>query len=155
MIEFVDARCWPLVDLHMPEVVPNDQAAAYLAAYAALFTRGERFALLMDGAELPHHSPTFMTGYMDWVTANHALQQRWCAGAVRLQPDPVARRQVEERMQAWRATGKAPYPTATVADRAAGIAQGLAWLADHQERNGAETPGVAIPHARDHAHVTG
>lgn len=155
MFDFVETRGWPLVDLHMPEIVPDDQATDYVAAYAALFAHGEPFVLLMDGNEVPNHSPTFMTTYLEWVEANRALQQQWCAGAVRIEPDPAVRQRIDDKTRAWRAAGKALYPTATAPDRAAAVAQGLAWLREHRARHGAETSGVSISVARDHANARG
>ena len=149
MIDFVDTRPWPLVELHMPAVIPDDRAADYLAAYAALFARDERFVLLMGGVEAPQHSPAFMAAYLAWGEANRALQRRWCAGAIRIERDPIVRQRIEARARAWHAAGKAPYPIATAPDRAAARVQGRAWLNDHE----LQAPGLFSPGAHDRCHV--
>src|SRR5450830_1477176 len=84
MHQFIDIQSWPLVYLHMPAQVADQDADAALAQITALYARAERFVLVLDGAQLPRHSVRFMRAYTQWSRKNLALQKCFCAGAVRM-----------------------------------------------------------------------
>lgn len=143
MNDFVDTRSWPLAHLHMPLQVSDNQAAELLAQIESLHARAEPFALLMDGAELPRHSPRFMQAYTQWSRDNFALQQRYCVGAVRIEADETLRREYAEKAQAWEKSGPTPYPYHIVATNAEAEALAHVWLAAwHQPTDSASSPLV-------------
>ncbi|AIO69294.1 hypothetical protein DM82_4188 [Burkholderia oklahomensis] len=132
MNDFIDTRSWPLVYLHMPAQVPDTEADARLAQFKALYTRAEPFVLLMDGEELPRHSPRFVSAYVQWSRDNVA-QQRLCAGAIRIEADLARRCVYEEKARAWDRAEHAPYPFRIAATHIEAHAQARAWL---EQRNG-------------------
>lgn len=123
----IDAACWPLVVLRMPNHVPDEDADELLVRIQALYGRNEPFALLLEGAELPRHSPRLMNAYAKWSRDNHALQQRYCVGAVRIEADETRRREYLAKMDGG-AAARMPYPYRVVATRAQAEAQARAWL---------------------------
>lgn len=54
---FLDTHAWPIVFLHMPEQVPDEESANYMAQINQLYARKERFVLCMTGADLPIAHP--------------------------------------------------------------------------------------------------
>ncbi|PWC09769.1 hypothetical protein B4923_18820 [Brenneria roseae subsp. americana] len=113
--EFIDTQYWPLVFLHMPEQVPDEQAGDYLAQIEVLYARHQPFVLCMTGADLPHHSSVFMAAYLQWTTDNVSLQQQYCAGAIRIESDDAKREKYRQWARNWAKSGNAPYLYAVVA----------------------------------------
>lgn len=109
MHDFIDTRSWPLVYLHMPTQVADTDADDRLAEIRALYARAERFVLLMDGEELPRHSPRFVSTYVQWNREN-AAQLHHCVGAIRIEADTTLRQAHEAKARAWNGSGHAPYP---------------------------------------------
>lgn len=107
--EFIDTQHWPLVFLHMPEQVPDEQADDYLTQIEALYARHQPFVLCMTGADLPHHSPVFMADYLQWTAGNVSQQQQYCAAAIRIESDDAKREQYRQWARNWAKTGNAPY----------------------------------------------
>ncbi len=128
---FIDARHWPLVSLHMPEQVVEEQTSGLIAQLESLYARAEPFVLLMDGVELPQHSGHFMAAYAQWSRDSFAKQQRYCLGAVRIEADEALRREYVRKAEAWNASGRAPYPYRIVATREEAEAQARAWRTGH------------------------
>lgn len=142
MNDFIDTRSWPLVYLHMPAQVPDTEADARLAQFKALYARAEPFVLVMDGEELPRHSPRFVSAYVQWSRDN-AEQQRLCAGAIRIEADGARRRVYEDKARAWDRAGHAPYPFRIAATHVEARAQAQAWL----EQGGGRARTPAAPRA--------
>ncbi|MEZ0188825.1 hypothetical protein RSP795_19620 [Ralstonia solanacearum] len=109
MHDFIDTRSWPIVYLHMPTQVADTDADDRLAEIRALYARAERFVLLMDGEELPRHSPRFVSTYVQWSREN-AAQLHHCVGAIRIEADTTLRQAHEAKARAWNGSGHAPYP---------------------------------------------
>ncbi|WP_226993657.1 hypothetical protein [Burkholderia plantarii] len=127
MTDFIDTRLWPIVQLHMPAQVDDASADERLAQFQAVHTRGERFVFLLDGEELPRHSPRFMSAYTQW-THEHVELLRNCAGAIRIEPDPRQRGVHEEKARIWNASDQAPYPFLVAASREDALARARALL---------------------------
>lgn len=106
---FIDTEAWPEVQLSMPEQVPDSQAESYMTQVHQLYARQQRFVLYMTGADLPHHSPAFMNRYLQWTRDNISQQQRYCAGAIRIEPNNVLREKYLQWAQHWAQSGQAPY----------------------------------------------
>lgn len=136
MDDFIDARHWPLVVLHMPEQVPDERSDALIAQLEALYARALPFVLLMDGAELPRHSARFMAAYAHWSRENHALQRRFCLGAVRIEADAARRSEYTRKAGAWNASGHAPYPYEVAATHEEACARAHVWLTAHEGGRG-------------------
>jgi len=138
MNDFIDTRHWPVVYLHMPEQVDDADAEDRLAQIKALYARGEPFALVLDGEEIPRHSPRFMSAYAQWSRDN-ATQMRHCVGAIRVEADASRLLAHEEKARAWNASAHAPYPFRVVAARADADAQAAELLeqADRAVRDAA------------------
>lgn len=115
MENVIDTRDWPLVYFTMPLQVADEQAAAVLAQITAIYDRAAPFVLCMDGPALPQHSPQFLSAYLQWSKANHALQQRYCRGAIRIEADDDARQRFEQHAAQYAASGQAAYPYHVVA----------------------------------------
>ncbi|KFX28854.1 hypothetical protein [Ralstonia solanacearum] len=109
MHDFIDTRSWPIVYLHMPTQVADTDADDRLAEIRALYARAEPFVLLMDGEELPRHSPRFVSTYVQWSREN-AAQLHHCVGAIRIEADTALRQAHEAKARAWNGSGHAPYP---------------------------------------------
>ncbi|MCL9843556.1 hypothetical protein [Ralstonia solanacearum] len=109
MHDFIDTRSWPIVYLHMPKQVADTDADDRLAEIRALYARAEPFVLLMDGEELPRHSPRFVSTYVQWSRENTA-QLHHCVGAIRIEADTALRQAHEAKARAWNGSGHAPYP---------------------------------------------
>ncbi|MBT1539892.1 hypothetical protein B7R78_0023380 [Ralstonia solanacearum] len=116
MHDFIDTRSWPIVYLHMPTQVADTDADARLAEIRALYARAEPFVLLMDGEELPRHSPRFVSTYVQWSRENTA-QLHHCVGAIRIEADTALRQAHEAKARAWNGSGHAPYPFLVAAAR--------------------------------------
>lgn len=129
---FVDTRSWPLVYLHMPVRVHDNQATELLAEIQALYARAEPFALVMTGAELPRHSARFMSAYAQWSCDNFALQQRYCVGSVRVEADEVLRKEYMGKAQVRETSGQAIYPYCIVATNAEAEVQARTWLTERK-----------------------
>ncbi|MEI7411678.1 hypothetical protein [Pectobacterium aroidearum] len=112
---FLDTHTWPIVFLHMPEQVPDEESANYMAQINQLYARKERFVLCMTGADLPHRSPVFMNAYLQWTRDNVSQQQQYCAGAIRIESDDVQRQKYVEWAENWAQSGQAPYAYYVVA----------------------------------------
>ncbi|UUE34960.1 hypothetical protein [Pectobacterium aroidearum] len=112
---FLDTHAWPIVFLHMPEQVPDEESANYMAQINQLYARKERFVLCMTGADLPHRSPVFMNAYLQWTRDNLSQQQQYCAGAIRIESDDVQRQKYVEWAENWAQSGQAPYAYYVVA----------------------------------------
>ncbi|MBA5600005.1 MULTISPECIES: hypothetical protein [Pectobacterium] len=112
---FLDTHAWPIVFLHMPEQVPDEESANYMAQINQLYARKERFVLCMTGADLPHRSPVFMNAYLQWTRDNQSQQQQYCAGAIRIESDDVQRQKYVEWAENWAQSGQAPYAYYVVA----------------------------------------
>ncbi|WP_225181203.1 hypothetical protein [Pectobacterium aroidearum] len=112
---FLDTHAWPIVFLHMPEQVPDEESANYMAQINQLYARKERFVLCMTGANLPHRSPVFMNAYLQWTRDNVSQQQQYCAGAIRIESDDVQRQKYVEWAENWAQSGQAPYAYYVVA----------------------------------------
>ncbi|MDG0796774.1 hypothetical protein [Pectobacterium punjabense] len=112
---FLDTHAWPIVFLHMPEQVPDDKSAAYMAQITQLYAAQERFVLCMTGADLPYHSPVFMKAYLQWTRDNVSLQQQYCAGAIRIESDEAKRQKYVEWADNWAQSEQAPYTYFVVA----------------------------------------
>lgn len=115
MENVIDARDWPLVYFTMPAQVADEQADAVLAQITAIYDRAAPFVLCMDGPALPQHSPQFLTAYLQWSKAHHALQQRYCRGAIRIEADSEARQRYQLHAVQYAASGQAAYPYHVVA----------------------------------------
>ena len=142
MHQFIDIQSWPLVYLHMPAQVADQDADAALAQITALYARAESFVLVLDGAQLPRHSVRFMRAYTQWSRKNLALQKCFCAGAVRIEAEPK-RRHDAQRLQARNRATRSPYPSRIVASAAEAALQAQAWL-DAQEQSAAG-PAQTLP----------
>ncbi|MCW5263156.1 hypothetical protein D5045_24385 [Verminephrobacter eiseniae] len=143
MNDFINVRDWPLVGLHMPERVPDEQADTLMAQLEALYARAEPHVLLMDGAQQPRQSARFMAAYIRWSRENFDLQQRYCLGAVRIVEDEALRRETARKANAWNASGQAPYPYRIVATRDEARAQAHAWIAEPPARTVPTAPAQA------------
>lgn len=117
-LQFIDTQAWPEVRLSMPEQIPDTQAESYMAQIAELYARAQRFVLYMTGADLPHHSPVFMNRYLQWTRDNVSLQQRYCAGAIRIETDDVRREKYQQWAQNLAQSGQSPYGYFVVATEA-------------------------------------
>jgi hypothetical protein len=130
---FIDTEAWPEVWLSMPEQVPDSQAESYMAQIQQLYARQQRFVLYMTGADLPHHSSAFMNSYLQWTRDNISQQQRYCAGAIRIEPNNLLREKYLQWAQHWVQSGQAPYGYFVVATESE--AQALAiTLLDSKQR---------------------
>ncbi|MGK2889456.1 MAG: hypothetical protein ACSLEN_11155 [Candidatus Malihini olakiniferum] len=70
----------------MPVRVSDDHADVVLAQITAIYERTSPFVLFSETAGFwPHHLPQFLTAYLCWSKENHALQQRYCRGAIRIE----------------------------------------------------------------------
>lgn len=127
MHPFIDTRDWPVVYLSMPDSVPDEHADASLTELVKLYARAEPFILCMSGAELPQHSPQFLSAYLRWTRDHFALQRRYCLGAIRIEADEPARLKYQRRAADWAKSGQAPYPYHVVAtqEEALALAQTL------------------------------
>lgn len=96
MPDILDTAAWPIVHYTMPNHVPAAEAGRHIAAFDALLARGEPYALIFSGAELPQDSKHFMTLYARWGKQHFAEQKRLCRGAIRVEPD------VRKRESFWR-----------------------------------------------------
>lgn len=118
VLQFIDTQAWPEVRLSMPEQIPDAQTESYMAKIAELYARQQRFVLYMTGADLPHHSPVFMNRYLQWTRDNLGLQQRYCAGAIRIEADDMRREKYQQWSQNLTQSGQAPYGYFVVATEA-------------------------------------
>ncbi|MFT4252987.1 MAG: hypothetical protein QM608_10920 [Caulobacter sp.] len=126
---FIETQDWPVARLVMPEQVADADAQDRLAQLKALYDRAEPFVLIMEGVELPRHSPGFMKAYAEWSMATLDLQRRWCLGAVRIEPDALLRQAYGERAAQAAKAGIQPYPYEIVDSESAARAQAARWLA--------------------------
>ncbi|WP_029554471.1 hypothetical protein [Verminephrobacter aporrectodeae] len=129
MKEFIDTRHWPLVSLHMPHRVADEQANGMIEQFESLYARAQPFVLLMDGVEFPRQSGRFMATCAQWSRDRFTEQQRYCLGAIRIEADETLRRAFTRRAQGWNASGRAPYPYRVVATRWETETQARDWLA--------------------------
>lgn len=117
MEKIIDTLDWPLVYFAMPVQVSDDYADTVLAHITAIYERASPFVLFLKGPALPHHSPQFLTAYLRWSKENHALQQRYCRGAIRIEPDDDARKYYLQQATQYNASGQAAYPYHVVATK--------------------------------------
>lgn len=115
---FIDTQSWPEVWLSMPEQIPDSLAESYMAQIHQLYAKQQRFVLYMTGTDLPHHSPVFMNHYLQWTRDNVSLQQRYCAGAIRIETDEVRREKYQQWAQNLAQSGQSPYGYFVVATEA-------------------------------------
>jgi len=118
VLPFIDTQFWPEVWLSMPEQIPDSQAESYMAQIEMLYARQRRFVLYMTGTDLPHHSPVFMGRYLQWTRDNVTLQQRYCAGAIRIETDDLRREKYQQWAQNLAQSGQSPYGYFVVATEA-------------------------------------
>jgi hypothetical protein len=112
----------------MPSEVADADAHDHLDQLKALYAREEAFVLVMEGVELPRHSPGFMKAYAEWSMTTLDQQARYCLGAVRIEPDASLRQAYGERAAQAMKAGVQPYPYVIVDSESAAQAQALAWL---------------------------
>ncbi|WP_208605522.1 hypothetical protein [Methylobacterium tarhaniae] len=112
----------------MPDHVPDASSEILLNDLKALYAKQDRFVLIMTGAELPQNSPRFMADYLAWSRETVALQSRFCAGAVRVEPGPERRRTYEKQASALNQSGKSPYPYSVAASLEAALLTAAEWL---------------------------
>lgn len=124
-----DLSRWPVARYRMPERVLDAEAETRIAEFDALIARGERFVLVLHGPEMPKHSPGFMKAYRAWFNANKEAQKRFCAGAVRVEPDAKRRKSLTVKALSVMNKLFLPYPYTVVGSDAEAEAQAQAWLA--------------------------
>ncbi|MFS2225866.1 hypothetical protein [Pantoea sp. B65] len=129
--EIIDTSRWPLVHYVMPEQVPDSLAEQHVAALQAILDRQQPFVLIFSGVELPKNSARFFRLYKQWGSRTRAAQQRYCRGAVRVEPDDARRRSFWRQALRYLTTRAIPYPYQLVASHAEAEQQAQRWLQDN------------------------
>lgn len=136
MPNVIDSSQWPLVHYIMPERVNDEDAAEHIAVLNAILTRCQPFVLIFSGVEQPKDSPRFLQLLREWSIATRQEQQRWCLGAVRVEPDEAKRRSLWRKALRFVQSKAAPYPYKVVASAHEAHQQADAWLAERREHEG-------------------
>ncbi|CAM5771967.1 hypothetical protein [Bosea minatitlanensis] len=118
----IDSSSWPVVRWTMPARIPDAEAERVVAECDALLRRGERFALVFDGAERPEQSPRFAGLYKAWSRERRRQLGRWVAGAARIEPDAARREAVLGRLMNAALAAFMPYPFRVAASEEAALA---------------------------------
>lgn len=126
----IDTRAWPLVHYVMPERVADEDAPQHIAALQAVLDRQQPFVLIFSGVELPKDSAHFFRLYKKWGSETRAAQQRYCRGAVRVEPDEAKRRSLWRKALRYLTTRTIPYPYEVVASGQQAEQQAQRWLQD-------------------------
>lgn len=126
----IDTTDWPRVWYVMPARVSDEEAPAHIAALQAVLDRREPFVLIFSGVELPKDSAAFFRLYRQWGKETRALQQQFCRGAVRVEPDAGKRRSLWRKALQYLTSRSVPYPYQVVADAHAAERQAQRWLQD-------------------------
>jgi len=129
MLNVIDSSHWPLVHYVMPERVEDEVAGEHIAALNAILTRQQPFVLIFSGVEQPKDSPQFMRLMRTWSVNTRAEQQRWCKGAVRVEPDAAKRRSLWRKALRYVQSRAAPYPYQVVASDEEAQRLAHRWLA--------------------------
>ncbi|MCU5775500.1 hypothetical protein N5923_19365 [Erwiniaceae bacterium BAC15a-03b] len=128
--QIIDTSGWPLVHYVMPESVPDSLAEHHIAALQAVLDRQQPFVLIFSGVELPKNSALFFRLYKAWGSRTREAQQRYCRGAVRVEPDEAKRRSFWRQALRYLTTRTIPYPYKVVASHAEAEQQAQCWLQD-------------------------
>jgi hypothetical protein len=126
--EIINTRSWPLVHYVMPEQVPDNEVEQHIAALQAVLDRQQLFVLIFSGVELPRNSAHFFRRYKNWGKMTREAQQRWCCGAVRVEPDEVKRRSFWRNALRYLSSKAVPYPYKVVASQVEAEQQAQCWL---------------------------
>ncbi len=129
MQNVIDLSHWPLVHYVMPERVEDDVAGEHIAALNVVLTRQQPFVLIFSGVEQPKDSPEFMRLMRAWSIDTRAQQQRWCKGAVRVEPDDAKRGSLWRKALRYVQSRAAPYPYKVVATGQEAQQLAQTWLA--------------------------
>lgn len=129
MLNVIDSSHWPLVYYVIPERVEDDVAGEHIAALNEILTRQQPFVLIFCGVEQPKDSKEFMRLMRAWSVDTRAQQQRWCKGAVRVEPDEAKRRSLWRKALRYVQSRAAPYPYKVVASNEEAGQAALALLA--------------------------
>lgn len=127
--DHLDVSMWPIAKYRMPDSVPDEQAEEHVAAFEALLTRNERFALVFHGPEMPSNSKLFLKLYSAWFKRTRAQQKKLCAGAIRIEPDEKKRRSFLRKAFTYANSLIIPYPYKIVATNEEADALARQWLA--------------------------
>ncbi|AQW28579.1 hypothetical protein ACJBUE_13315 [Ralstonia syzygii subsp. celebesensis] len=129
MPDILDTTAWPIVHYTMPDHVPDAEASRHIAAFDALLARGEPYALIFSGVELPQDSKHFMTLYGKWGKQHFVEQKRLCRGAIRVEPDVRKRESFWRKAMLYLMSSRAPYPYRIVATLPEADALARTWMA--------------------------
>jgi hypothetical protein len=133
MVESViDSSRWPLVYYVMPERVSAEDAHHHIAALQAILDRQQPFVLIFSGVELPSDSAQFFRQYKAWGKRTRSAQQRYCLGAVRVEPDAAKRRSLWRKALRYLTSSTIPYPYQVVATEQEAENQAQQWLSGGQ-----------------------
>jgi hypothetical protein len=130
MQNVIDSSHWPLVHYVMPERVSDEDAPEHVAALNAVLTREQPFVLIFSGVEQPKDSAEFMRLMRKWSVETRAEQQRWCKGAVRVEPDESRRRSLWRKALRYVQSRAAPYPYKVVATHDEALDLAARWLSE-------------------------
>jgi len=128
----IDTQAWPLVHYVMPEQVDDQHAEQHIAALQAVLDRQQPFVLIFSGVELPKNSAGFFRRYKEWGKRTRDAQQRWCRGAVRVEPDAAKRRSFWRNALRYLTSRTIPYPYKVVASHHEAEQQARLWLQDNR-----------------------
>ncbi len=126
----IDTHAWPLVHYVMPAQIPDSEAEQHIAALQAVLDRQQPFVLIFSGVEMPKDSAHFFRLYKAWGARTKAAQQRYCRGAVRVEPDEAIRRSFWRKALRYITTRTIPYPYEVVASHDEAERQAQRWLQD-------------------------
>lgn len=129
--KIIDTRAWPLVHYVMPEQVADHEAEHHIAALQAVLDRQQPFVLIFSGVEMPKNSAHFFRLYKAWGKTTREAQQRWCRGAVRVEPDEAKRRSFWRSALRYLTSKAVPYPYKVVASQADAEQQAQRWLQEN------------------------
>lgn len=124
----IDTSAWPLVHYVMPEHVGQDETPHHIAALQTILDRQQPFVLIFSGVELPSDSAHFFREYKAWGKRTRSQQQRYCRGAVRVEPDEAKRRSFWRKALRYLTASTVPYPYRVVASEQEAQQQARLWL---------------------------
>ena len=124
----IDTTQWPLVHYVMPERVSAEETESHIQALQAILDQQQPFVLIFSGVELPADSAHFFREYKAWGKRTRPLQQRYCRGAVRVEPDEAKRRSLWRKAMRYLTASTIPYPYRVVASEKEARQQAQQWL---------------------------
>ncbi|MBF1995900.1 hypothetical protein [Serratia symbiotica] len=124
----IDTSQWPLVHYVMPERVSAEETSIHIQALQAVLDQRQPFVLIFSGVELPTDSAYFFREYKAWGKRTRDQQQRYCRGAVRVEPDEGKRRSMWRKALRYLTASTIPYPYRVVATELEARQQAQHWL---------------------------